>query len=125
VAVLRTDGTGFELFTTWYDPPKANWDNCAASSTNGNSYITVHQFLSAGTGSWSQIYGIQIPQQYVTGVQFAGNTLFITYGDGTAPQTPPGLGNFGQSFISASHSMGRMSGDRYIRTAWTERLDGE
>jgi len=78
VAVLRTDGTGFELFTTWYDPPKANWDNCAASSTNGNSYITVHQFLSAGTGSWSQIYGIQIPQQYVTGVQFAGNTLFIT-----------------------------------------------
>ena len=124
VAVLRSDGSGFQLYTTWYDPPKPNWNNCPASSNNGNSYITLHQFTSAGSVGWSQLYGMMIPQQYVTGVQFAGNTLFITYGDGTAPR-PPELGNFGQSFISASRQMGRLSGDRFVRTAWTERLDGE
>ncbi len=125
VAVLLSDGTGFQLYTTWYTPPADSWDNCAASSTNGNSYITVHQFLAPGSGGWKQLYGVKISQQYVTGVQFAGTTLFITYGDGTAPGTPTGLGNFNQSFISASHSMGRLAGDRFVRTAWTERLDSE
>ena len=85
----------------------------------------MHQFLAPGSGGWKQLYGVKISQQYVTGVQFAGTTLFITYGDGTAPGTPTGLGNFNQSFISASHSMGRLAGDRFVRTAWTERLDGE
>ena len=125
VAVLRSDATGFQLYTTWYDPPKANWDNCAASATSGNSYITVHQFLTAGSGSWAQLYGWMIPHQYVTGVQFAGTTLFITYGDGGAPGTPQ-PGTFNQTFLTPSQShMGRLAGDRFVRTAWTERLDAE
>ena len=122
VAVIRSDGTGFQILTTWYDPPAANWDNCPDSSTNGNSYVTLHEFLSNGT--WAQLYGLQIQHQYVTGVQFVGTTLFITAGDGTSPFTPPG-GNLGQNFISANQSHQSLSGDRFIKTAWTERLDAE
>jgi Tfp pilus assembly protein, tip-associated adhesin PilY1 len=123
VAVVRTDGTGFQLFTTWYDPPKANWDNCPESSTNGNSYVTLHEFLSAGT--WAQIAGREYPNQYVTGVQFVGTTIFITFG--TNSTTPdPTTDNFGQNFQPiTSQSLSALSGDRFIPTAWTERMDAE
>ncbi|MGO9665471.1 MAG: hypothetical protein ACLP66_19420 [Polyangia bacterium] len=124
VAVIRSDGTGFQILTTWYDPPKANWDNCPNSSTNGNSYVTLHEFLSGGT--WAQLYGMQIQHQYVTGVQFVGTTLFITSGDGSAPWAPTANGgNLGQGFVSVDQVMKSLSGDRFIRTAWTERLDAD
>jgi hypothetical protein len=122
VAVLRSDGTGFQLFTTWYTPPAANWDNCPGSSTNGNSYVTVHEFLSNGT--WAQIYGLPIQHQYVTGVQFVGTTLFITSGDGNVPQLPTNA-NLGQTFVTVDQVLKSMAGDRFVRTAWTERLDAD
>ena len=87
VAVLRSDGTGFQLFTTWYDPPTANWDNCPAERDQRQQLHHCARVPVRRTGTWAQIYGMQIPHQYVTGVQFVGTTLFITYGDGTAPQT--------------------------------------
>ena len=123
VAVLRGDGGGFQIYTTWYSPPAPSWDNCQGSSTNGDSYVTVHEFLANGT--WAQIYGMQILHQYVTGVQFLGTSLFITSGDGTVPETPNGIGNFGQTFTSVDKSMKNLIGDRFIRTAWTERIDAE
>jgi hypothetical protein len=123
VAVLHTDGGGFQIFTTWYSPPAANWDNCAGSSTNGDSYVTVHEFLSSGT--WAQVYGMKIAHQYVTGVQFLGTTLFITSGDGNAPSAPGGDGSLGQTFVSVDKAMQNLIGDRFIRTAWTERIDAE
>ena len=122
VAVLRSDGSGFQIFTTWYTPPAANWDNCVDSLTNGNSYVTLHEFLSNGT--WAQIYGMQIQHQYVTGVQFVGTTLFITSGDGTAPSPPPNP-DLGQSFVSVDQVLKSMAGDRFVKTAWTERIDAE
>jgi hypothetical protein len=124
VAVLRSDGGGFQILTTWYTPPADNWDNCATSATNGNSYVTLHEFLS--NGAWQQIVGIEIPHQYVTGVQFVGTTLFITAGDGTAPGAPDpsqGGNNFGQNFQSVNQVLRTLTGDRFVRTAWTERLD--
>jgi hypothetical protein len=124
VAVLLTGGSGyqgFQLFTTWYTPPAANWDNCPGSSTNGNSYITVHEFHADGT--WAQIRGLSIQHQYVTGVQFVGTTLFITGGDGTNPQAPPTF-NLGQTFsIASPQGLGGTAGERFVRTDWTERLD--
>jgi hypothetical protein len=124
VAVLLTGGTGFQgfqLFTTWYTPPAANWDNCPGSSTNGNSYITLHEFHADGT--WAQIAGVPIQHQYVTGVQFVGTTLFITGGDGTNPQTPQTF-NLGQAFsIASPQGLGGTAGERFVRTDWTERLD--
>jgi hypothetical protein len=123
VAVLHTDGGGFQIYTTWYSPPGNNWDNCRNSPTNGDSYVTVHEFLSNGT--WAQVYGMKLAHEYVTGVQFLGTTLFITSGDGTAPRTPSELDNFGQTFVSVEKSMLNLIGDRFIRTAWTERIDAE
>jgi hypothetical protein len=124
VAVLLTGGSGyqgFQLFTTWYTPPAANWDNCPGSSTNGNSYITLHEFHADGT--WAQIAGLQIQHQYVTGVQFVGTTLFITGGDGTTPQTPQTF-NLGQTFsIASPQGLGSTASERFVRTDWTERLD--
>jgi hypothetical protein len=124
VAVLLTGGTGFQgfqLFTTWYTPPAANWDNCPGSSTNGNSYITLHEFHADGT--WAQIAGLQLQHQYVTGVQFVGTTLFITGGDGTNPQTPQTF-NLGQTFsITSPLGLGGTASERFVRTDWTERLD--
>jgi hypothetical protein len=123
VAVVRGDGGGFQLFTTWYDPPKANWDNCAGSSTNGNSYVTLHEFLS--NGQWAQIAGREYPHQYVTGIQFVGTTLFITFGTNGSPPDSP-ADQFGQTFqpVTAT-SLSALSGDRFITTAWTERMDVE
>ena len=121
VAILRSDGNGFQIFTTWYKPPLATWDNCAGSSSNGDSYITLHEFLANGT--WAQLYGLKVEHQYVTGVQFLGTTLFITTGDGRTPSLPPGGGNFGQSFSPVQQSLRSLSGDRFVKTAWTERLD--
>jgi hypothetical protein len=121
VAVLRTDGTGFQLYTAWYDPPKTNWDTCPESATSGNSYVTLHEFLSNGT--WAQIAGRAYPHEYVTGVQFVGTTLFITFG--TNSNTPTSTtDDFGQTFQPlTSQSVSALSGDRYIRTAWSERMD--
>jgi hypothetical protein len=122
VAVLRYDGRGFQLFTTWYAPPADNWDNCPNSDTNGTSYITVHEFLDNGT--WTQLAGVPITRQYVTGVQFVGTTLFVTYGTNDTPPGPPdGLGNLGQTFVSVDQKLRSLAAERFIRTAWTERLD--
>ncbi len=123
VAVVRTDGTGFQLFTTWYDPPQANWDTCPESATSGNSYVTLHEFLS--TGTWAQIAGREYPHQYVTGVQFVGATIFITFGTNSTTPSPT-TDNFGQNFQPiTSQSLSALSGDRFIKTAWTERIDAE
>jgi hypothetical protein len=122
VAVLRSDGSGFQVYTTWYTPPATNWDNCPLSSTNGNSYVTLHEFLSNGT--WAQLYGHAYEHQYVTGVQFVGTTLFITAGDGTPPQQPD-VPDLGQTFVSVNQVLKSMAGDRFVKTAWTERLDAE
>jgi hypothetical protein len=121
VAVLRGDGAGFQIYTTWYKPPAANWDNCPSSSTNGDSYITLHEVLANGT--WAQLYGMKIQHQYVTGVQFVGTTLFITSGDGTTPGGPDANSNFGQTFAPVQQALQSLAGDRYVRTYWTERLD--
>jgi hypothetical protein len=123
VAVLHADGGGFQIYTTWYTPPATNWDNCPASATNGSSYVTVHEFLSSGT--WAQVYGMKIEHQYVTGVQFVGKTLFITSGDGSAPQVPGGEGSLGQSFSPVEQAMQNLVGERFVRTAWSERIDAE
>jgi hypothetical protein len=123
-AIIRSDGAGFQILTTWYTPPAANWDNCETSSTNGNSYITLHEFLSAGT--WAQLLGFEIQHQYVTGVQFVGTTAFITSGDGKAPSAPGGgTGDLGQAFVSVDQVLKSLAGDRFVRTAWTERLDAD
>jgi len=125
VAVIRSGADGFQILTTWYTPPAANWDNCPTSSTNGNSYVTLHEFLA--NGAWAQLVGFEIQHQYVTGVQFVGTTLFITSGDGSTPSLPPpsaGL-NLGQNFQSVNQVLKSLTGDRFVRTAWSERLDAD
>ena len=120
VAVLTNNSGGFQLYTTWYSPPQSNWDNCPNSDTNGNSYITVHEFEE--TGTWAQLYGVELQHQYVTGVQFVGTTLFITTGDGTSPM--PGTGGvFNQAFQPVTKTVQTLTGDRFVKTAWTERMD--
>jgi hypothetical protein len=62
----------------------------------------------------------------VTGVQFVGTTAFITSGDGSAPSAPSGgTGDLGQAFVSVDQVLKSLAGDRFVKTAWTERLDAD
>jgi len=39
----------FQIFTTWYTPRRQLGQLCWIGLTNGNSYVTLHEFLSNGT----------------------------------------------------------------------------
>jgi hypothetical protein len=120
-AILRPDGLGFQVITTWYDATAIS-NNCSSGHqfSVGTSYITVHEFDY--NGAWYQIAGMTVAGSVVTGVAFAGTGLFVdgilNGGGGVAGQTIAG-----QTFGSAQQLANGSSLERYTRTNWTERLD--
>jgi len=118
-AVLRSDGLGFQLLTTWYDATAMTNDCSSGKQFNyGMSYITVHEFGADGT--WYQIAGLPLTDTVLTGVTFAGTALFV---DGiTNGPTPQSIG-IGETFGSMQQLNNASATDRYSRTTWTERLD--
>jgi hypothetical protein len=116
--VLRSDGLGFQVITSWYDPT-AMANDCSAgnSFSPGKSYITVHEF--GADGSWYQIAGVGLANTVLTGATFVGTGLFV---DGiNAGATPQGL-NIGETFTLLQQILNNNGPERYSRTAWTERM---
>jgi hypothetical protein len=117
-AVLRSDGLGFQVITSWYDPVTSN--NCSAGGqfNYGKSYVTVHEFGADGT--WYQIAGLPLDSTVLTGVTFIGTGFFV---DGINAGSAPRANNFGETFSLTQQLLNKSANERYSRTSWTERLE--
>jgi hypothetical protein len=118
-AILRSDGLGFQIITSWYDATAMANDCSSGHQFNyGTSYITVHEFGADGT--WYQIAGFTLERTVLTGVAFVGVGLFV---DGINPgSAPEGLG-IGESITKMQQILNNSAQERYTRTTWSERVD--
>jgi hypothetical protein len=117
---LRSDGLGFQVFATWYDPTTLS-NNCSAggSFSYGQSYLTVHEFGASGT--WYQVAGLTLNNTVQTGVAFVGTSIF---GGGIINTATPQSASINETF---SKTQQLITGDagigRFLRTMWNERTD--
>lgn len=83
--VLRADGDGFVIFTSWYRP---------VSCTKGEAYLTVHEVLNDGLSMRS---AAKIADEPVTGVVAVGDGLVVVTSTGiqAVPGFAPTLGGGG------------------------------
>jgi hypothetical protein len=89
MAVLRKDGTGFQVISTWYLPAS---DSC----TDGATYLTIHDFTVAG--GMVQKFGMKLASEPVTSAVFAGGKLMFVKQSGVTDLSgmlPPGV-SYGQ-----------------------------
>jgi hypothetical protein len=118
-AILRSDGLGFQVVTSWYDPTAMTNDCSGGGQFNyGQSYITVHEFGASGT--YFQIAGVAINNAVLTGVAFVGTGLFV---DGINAASTPSAINIGETFSPTQQILNNASSERYTRTSWTERQE--
>jgi hypothetical protein len=116
--VLRADGLGFQVITSWYDPT-AVANNCSGGShfNYGKSYITVHEF--GADGSFYQLAGVILNDTVLTGSTFVGTSLFI---DGINAGSAPQSIGIGETFSPIQQLHNTAGNDRYQRTSWSERM---
>jgi hypothetical protein len=84
-AVLKKDGSGFQVVGTWYQPAV---DGCATGAT----YLTIHEFTV--TGGVVQKFGMKLASEPVTSTVFVGGKLMFVKQGGVTDLTsmlPPGL----------------------------------
>jgi hypothetical protein len=108
LAVLRADGTGFQVLTVWYVPVSSGCDV-------GTSYLTIHELLV--TGGVTQKYGRSLGTEPVTGMAFVNGKLVFSSSTGVVDVTallPTGAPSYGSS------SGGAPTAGKFKRTAWTE-----
>jgi len=117
--VLRADGLGFQVITSWYDPTVMS-NNCTGGSqfNYGKSYVTVHEFGADGT--FAQVAGIGLDGTILTGTTFAGLGLFV---DGINANSVPQAINIGETFSTTQRLLDTTGRERYTRTSWIERVD--
>ena len=119
IAVLRSDGLGFQVITSWFDPSAAANDCSGGKQYNyGTSYVTVHEF--GADGSYYQIAGLTLTDTVLTGVAFIGTGLFV---DGINAASTPSAINIGETFSTMQQAQNNNSPERYARTSWSERVD--
>jgi hypothetical protein len=108
-AVLRSDGSGFLLVTTWYEPDK---NGCS----KGNTYLTLHELSGSGV---QQLKGQFLATEPVTGpVLVAGKLVFAVAGKVIELQ-----GFFKEQIQAAAAppaSPPAPTGARFRVTSWTE-----
>jgi hypothetical protein len=118
--VLRSDGLGFQVFATWYDPT-AMANNCSAGGAfnYGQSYVTVHEFGANGT--WYQLAGLTLSNTALTGITFVGTGI---YADGIINSATPQSISISETFSTTQQFVTGNAGiGRYLRTMWNERTD--
>jgi hypothetical protein len=109
MAVLKRDGSGFQIIATWYDPPA---NACSA----GITYLTIHEV--GVNGSIGQKFATKLASEPVTSAVFAGNKLmFVKQGGVTdlTPMLPSGL-----SWAAGSSSAPPGAAERVRRLGWME-----
>jgi hypothetical protein len=85
MAVLKKDGSGFQVIGTWFQPAV---DSC----TDGATYLTIHEFTV--TGGVTQRFGMKLASEPVTSAVFAGGKLMFVKQGGVIDLTamlPAGL----------------------------------
>jgi hypothetical protein len=109
MAVLKRDGSGFQVIGTWFQPAP---DSCA----DGATYLTIHEFTA--TGGVKQKFGMKLASEPVTSAVFAGGKLmFVKQGGVTdlSAMLPAGI-----SWSPGANS-GPAGGNERLRVlGWTE-----
>jgi hypothetical protein len=109
MAVLKRDGSGFQIISTWYSAPS---DACS----DGLTYLTIHEVTAAG--AIVQKFAAKLASEPVTSAVFAGNKLMFVKQGGVTDLTgllPPGL-----SWANFSPSGPPGSAERVRRLGWME-----
>jgi hypothetical protein len=123
MAILRSDGLGFQIITSWYDSSAIN-NACPGGDAShfdyGTSYITVHEFRS--DGAVYQLRGYTLDNAVLTGGTFVGTGLFVD-GIGVNSDMTPGSINLGQTFSTTQQMLNGSAIERYTRTPWSERVE--
>jgi hypothetical protein len=115
LAILKSDGSGFQFLVTWYNVGKTQ--QCDV----GRSFITLHEY-STTTNALKQLQGFEVSHEPITGVTLVGGNF--TFG-------APGGPNFNLSqYLSQTLSEGLAGpksadpfltgGDRFRRLSWSE-----
>jgi len=114
LAILKSDGTGFQFITLWYQPPQTGCDL-------GNTYLTVHE-VDVGNANTNSIItqktGLELAQEPVTSAIIAGEKIVFIDSDGVHDITQ----SLGMSFVvgSALNTAASNGGLRYQTTGWRE-----
>jgi hypothetical protein len=109
MAVLKRDGSGFQIIGTWYDPAG---DSC----TGGVTYLMIHE-LSVTTGV-RQRFGVRLASEPVTSAVFAGGKLmFVKQGGVTdlSGQLPTGI-----AYGAGGNSGPPGANERFRALGWSE-----
>jgi len=113
LAILKSDGTGFQFMVLWYIPPKNGCDK-------GTTYLTLHNVnVGLPTNIVTQLKGITLSNEPVTSTVISGEKVVFIDSKGVNDVT----GNLGMTFtVGGALGAGPATGGglRYNTTGWTE-----
>jgi hypothetical protein len=111
LVVLRQDGLGFDIISTWFVPP-------ADACSNGTTYLNIYEII-VSTGAATLKYNANIASEPVTSTVFVGGKLMLVSETGArdlSSSLPAGL-----NFVTGSAGGGTGgSAGRYRQLGWTE-----
>ena len=109
MAVLKKDGTGFDIVSTWYLPP-------ANACTDGTTYLLIQEYTISG--GLKTKYGTKLASEPVTSAVFVGGKLMFVSQTGVTDLTtmlPSGL-----AFTPGTVGGAPGSAERVRRIGWME-----
>jgi hypothetical protein len=109
IAVLKKDGSGFQLISTWYLPPV---DACNV----GVTYLIIQEY-TVGTGV-SQKFSMKLASEPVTSAVFVGGKLMFVKESGVTDLTAVLPNTFSYGAAAGGGAPG--SAERFRRIGWME-----
>jgi hypothetical protein len=109
LAVLREDGQGFEVLSTWYLP-------AVNACSDGTTYLNITEINVNGTATLK--YAAPLASEPITSTVFVGNKLMFTTQNGVTDLTsmlPAAL-----KFVPASGIGGAGAAERVRKLSWIE-----
>jgi hypothetical protein len=109
LAVLRQDGQGFEVLSTWYLP-------AVNSCSDGTTYLSIYEVSVAGTATLK--YATPLASEPITSTVFVGNKLMFTTQNGVTDLTSMLPANL--KFVPVTPTGYAGDAERIRRLAWSE-----
>jgi hypothetical protein len=109
LAVLREDGAGFEVLSTWYVPAV---NSCSA----GITYLNITEISVTGTATLK--FATKLASEPITSTVFVGSRLMFTTESGVTDLTSMLPSNLQFNASPAPSAPG--SAERFRRTEWVE-----